>query len=881
MQKLIFNTLVAACLLLHFTAAAQNINIPDARFKSALVSSLCVDTNDDGNGDADADTNNDSQISVAEALAVTRLDVKNRSIDSLAGIQYFTNLQTLNCSSNDLTYLNILGLTNLQTLHCNNNQISILNMQGLTNLQTLHCESNGLANLNVQGLTNLQTLYCNSNQLPTLNIQVLTSLQILHCNSNRLTALNLQGLTNLQTLNGNNNLFTALDAQGLTNLQYLYCNSNSLSSLNVQGLTNLQTLHCWGNQLTTLNAQGLTSLQALWCNNNRLTSLNVQGCANLLSLGCNNNQLTTLDVQGLVSLQYLHCFENQLTSLSVQDLTNLQILYCNNNQLTSLNMRNLTNLLRLDCQYNQLTTLDVQGFTNLQNIQCQDNQLTTLFIKNLVNESIDFYHNPNIAYICCDESEITSIQNIATSFSYPNCNINSYCSFAPGGAFYTLHGQNILDINNNGCAANDSAYTNLKYTINGGVNSGVFIASASGSYTMPLQIGSYIITPVFENTTYFTASPSSLSLNLPQDSLNLNQNFCITPNGTHHDVELTIIPVTPARPGFDATYQIVYKNKGTAVESDSISFRFDDARVDFVSASVAPSSQRTNFLVWQYSNLQPFETRTITVTLNVNSPMETPAVNAGDVLVVQAVAYPLTTDEIPSDNGFGMRQIVVGSLDPNDKTCLEGDKITPDMIGQYLHYVIRFENTGTYAAENIVVHDMIDAIKFDMASLQMTKASHDCRTRIKGNKVEFIFENINLPFTAPDKYGFVAFKIKTKPNLVLSDAVTNQADIFFDYNFPIRTNTASTEVVAALNPSEGGKPNSIVVDIVPNPVTDILNLKTDILIQKAEVYDNLGRLVQASGIDNNTINISTLPNGLYFIKLYAKEGVSMQKVVKE
>jgi hypothetical protein len=181
--------------------------------------------------------------------------------------------------------------------------------------------------------------------------------------------------------------------------------------------------------------------------------------------------------------------------------------------------------------------------------------------------------------------------------------------------------------------------------------------------------------------------------------------------------------------------------------------------------------------------------------MNINSPMETPAVNVGDVLSFNAVIYPYSTDEMPTDNSFNLRQIVVGSYDPNDKTCLEGTQIPVEKIGDYLHYLIRFENTGTYAAENIVVKDMIDTAKFDIRSLQLTETSHSCWVRVIGaNRAEFIFENINLPFTEPDKYGYVAFKIKTKPNLVLGDAVTNQADIFFDYNFPITTNLATTTV---------------------------------------------------------------------------------------
>jgi Leucine-rich repeat (LRR) protein len=67
--------------------------------------------------------NNDGEIQVSEAAAVTIMYVQSLEIASLIGIQSFTNLQTLNCSYNQLTSLNVQGLTNLQNLYCNNNQL--------------------------------------------------------------------------------------------------------------------------------------------------------------------------------------------------------------------------------------------------------------------------------------------------------------------------------------------------------------------------------------------------------------------------------------------------------------------------------------------------------------------------------------------------------------------------------------------------------------------------------------------------------------------------------------------------------------------------------------------------------------------------------------
>jgi Secretion system C-terminal sorting domain len=268
--------------------------------------------------------------------------------------------------------------------------------------------------------------------------------------------------------------------------------------------------------------------------------------------------------------------------------------------------------------------------------------------------------------------------------------------------------------------------------------------------------------------------------------------------------------------------------------------------------------------------------------LNINGPMETPAVNGGDVLPFTANITLGANDEMPNDNAAVLNQTVTNAFDPNDKTCSEGRQILLSKVGDYLHYTIRFENTGTANATNIVVKDMIDLTKYDIASLQMLKASHDCRVRmLNGNQVEFIFENINLPFTAPNKYGYVAFKIKTKSTLVVGDIATNKADIFFDYNFPIITNTASTQVVAVLAVEPVLElANSIVFDIAPNPVSDILTFKTDAMIEKCEIYDNLGRVLQSSTIQNQQINAAYLPKGIYFIKVFGVNGSAIARFVK-
>lgn len=305
--------------------------------------------------------------------------------------------------------------------------------------------------------------------------------------------------------------------------------------------------------------------------------------------------------------------------------------------------------------------------------------------------------------------------------------------------------------------------------------------------------------------------------------------------------------------------------------------------MDYVIANPVINDQITEKLTWDYTNLRPFESREITIALNLNSPMEIPAVNNGDRLSFNALITPVTGDEKPVDNSSALRQTIVGSLDPNDKTCLEGDIITPSLIGEYVHYLIRFENKGTYPAQNIVVKDMIDLSKFDISTLITTSSSHSFVTKISGNnKVEFIFENVNLPFDDANNDGYIAFKIKTKPTLVVGDSFANEANIYFDYNFPVLTNKAISKFATTLGTEDFEFSNYF--SVYPIPAHEVLNIaKTkEIEIQSISVYDILGQLVIAlpNIKDASKIDVSNLRTGNYFLKIKSDKGNSSLKFIK-
>ncbi len=278
---------------------AQYTAIPDSNFEHALFS-LGIDTLD-----------GDHQVLSSAISGVTTLDVSNKSIADLSGIEGFTSLNSLACSNNTLTSLNVSASTLLTTLNCSYNQLTNLNISGCISLQTLYCYYNQLTNLDVASFTSLQNLFCFNNQLTNLNVNGCIALQALNCYYNQLTSLNVSSCISIMILNCFSNQLATLNVNGLSNLYDFDCSSNLLTNLDVTGCNLLETLYCYDNQLSSLNMSNFINLNYLYCFNNQITSLNVGGCATLNTLDCANNQLLSLDLTDVPYLLNLDCTTNQ------------------------------------------------------------------------------------------------------------------------------------------------------------------------------------------------------------------------------------------------------------------------------------------------------------------------------------------------------------------------------------------------------------------------------------------------------------------------------------------------------------------------------------------------------------------------------------------
>lgn len=195
-----------------------------------------------------------TEANLKKMASVTELNIAEKGLTDLSALKYFTGLQTLDCSGNSLTELDVSALTNLTSLNCYRNELTKLDVSKLTGLTKLDCAYNQLTTLDVSALTGLTDLDCAHNQLKALDVSKLTHLTILDCAHNQLTALDVSNLTGLEKLDCADNQLTALNVSNLTELENLDCSENRMSSLNISEFHNLYSVKC-GKQ----TADGVTS----------------------------------------------------------------------------------------------------------------------------------------------------------------------------------------------------------------------------------------------------------------------------------------------------------------------------------------------------------------------------------------------------------------------------------------------------------------------------------------------------------------------------------------------------------------------------------------------------------------------------------------------
>lgn len=910
---------------------SQIISFTDTNLENMLLTCSYCTQNLNGQY-VNIDTNGDNQIQTTEADQILYLEVDDDTVSSLNDLSYFNNLDTLIIDRNSIINLNFDGvLDSLQTLSISRGDFYSILIKDLVSLEEL-------------GIDGICTTCLEIN---SLNLDNLTALRIMNLGRMDVQSFNHSGLTSLERATFHETGLTSLDLNQSPLLSYLSVwREPNMAVLDISFNSGLSELILEEVLLASLDLSNNSQLHKLVIQDCPIAALDLTTTPLLNDLALIDTQIQTVDASMLIQLEFLNLsdstipltdFSPQYTSLKslylmdrnhvsfdVGSFPALETLILSSNDLTMLTGTNQSikklvlsyndfssfdgsqtpNIEELSVDYNsQLSTVDLTFNPSLQKLRCGNTQLTVLDLSenpeidelsavlttleklNLKNGAIidphSVYVNPNsnALHICVDDSEVADFQQ-----RYSNLTINSYCSFTPGGSFNEVQGMVTMDSDNNGCSSSDPAFGNFLFAVSNGSNNGLLSTDTSGSYYLPVEDGQHTITPQPENPSYWNFSPSGLSVDFPAQASPQNADFCITPNGNIEDLEITVVPIEQARPGFDTDYKVVVKNKGNQISNGSLTLDYEEDFMTLLSSNPAAGTPSSNQLSWSFNNLQPFQMETYLFSMTLNTPTApVNPLNGGDVISFTGVVNGQGTDVMPSDNTFVLDQTVVNSFDPNDKTCLEGESIEPSEVGEYVHYMIRFENTGTASAVNVVIKDEIDTTKFDMSTLVPLGGSHDHYVRtVADNVVEFVHEDIFLDFNDATNDGHVLFKIKTLPTLVEGDTFDNDAEIYFDFNAPIITNNESTAVMTTASTSHVADHS---IAVYPNPAQDILNVSSDGSIHSVAIIDINGRTLSQTSFTGSAstrqVELGSLASGVYFVRISTALGSDVKRVVKK
>lgn len=441
-----------------------------------------------------------------------------------------------------------------------------------------------------------------------------------------------------------------------------------------------------------------------------------------------------------------------------------------------------------------------------------------------------------------------------------------------------------IDSNGNGTQETNEANFTLGY-FQFTINDGTLIHNLYGNDPIVYESNpfmtydvNFVIYPEYASY-YNLATASYMDVSIVGNPGVTTYNFPVTAI-PYQDVAIHMYNGTTATPGFPYVNYITYTNNGNQTIPAGTVTLFTD--VDFPITSSETITANADGFTFNFTNLLPFESRTMSFSMQVPT---IPTVALGDIVGTVASISFEEGDTVEGNNFSVVNTTIVGSYDPNDKAESNNGKVVHDFFTQehYLNYTIRFENTGTANAFTVKVIDVLDN-KLDEASIRMIGASHDYTLERIDSELTWTFNNIQLPpsiINTQTGHGYIAFKVKPKPGYAVGDIIENTADIYFDFNPAIVTNTTSTEFVSLLNITDFVAND---LKVYPNPVKDQLNIRSgNAAIETITIIDMLGKTILTKTINGTQtrLDISGFSKGIYIIKATSVLGEKTFKIIKE
>ncbi|MDR0880451.1 MAG: cell wall-binding repeat-containing protein [Clostridioides sp.] len=373
--------------------------------------------------------------------SVTKLSISNKSIQSLNGIQYFKNLNTLAANLNKLVDLDLTQNTKLTSISVADNQLKTLNIEGLTLLKTLKCEGNKLSNLEIGPDINLISLSCYRNNLTRLNVKNLEDYSKTHnanfypgdskdpqkptvdlVKHNGKYAVNIgvpfneNSITDLSKGTYIDEGYIEFDSkpENLEEFNYEYVFGNSkLDSMTVKAVIDTTAIDneskpTPGKSLAeifpdanfrkalddehkinevnypSVNLNTFDNITELKLEDKAIKSVDgIEYFQNLQKIDLDKNNLTSLDLSNNKKLVKLICRDNFLTELDLTGLTEINYLNLDGNNVKDLNLKDQSKLLNLFARNNKMTRLDLSPVTGHISPLYVTNQLPELEVEQM------------------------------------------------------------------------------------------------------------------------------------------------------------------------------------------------------------------------------------------------------------------------------------------------------------------------------------------------------------------------------------------------------------------------------------------------------------------------------------------------------------------
>lgn len=431
---------------------------------------------------------------------------------------------------------------------------------------------------------------------------------------------------------------------------------------------------------------------------------------------------------------------------------------------------------------------------------------------------------------------------------------------------------------------------------------GYAYSDANGVYSFMVPTGTYTISEsVQPNYPLAACQQASTAVSVTAASGCTNTvNFANTVNPVH-DLHVIATSLNWPIPGNSYSQKLIVQNEGTIAESAISLSHVHDGQLSFSSSSPVMMTQPNGaYPNWynssSFPSLAPGQSAATVVDYSV--PTNIPLGTAVSFYDTTAHAAPVSTvwltDYSPWNNVVQYQASVIGSFDPNFKEVSPkgtgpNGNITP--LDTALTYVIHFQNTGSYYAQNIVLVDTLDP-SINIRSLRPGYSDHNYTTSVSENGViRFSFNNIHLPwqsnFGDEMSSGMVTYSVKLKHNLPLGTQIRNKAAIYFDYNEPVITNTTLNTIAAPLSVNELGAAGSDIV-LYPNPASGDFTLVINAAKEDSYVLSMIdieGRtLVQKKVAVQNGTNViqettNGIESGVYIVQLKSENNVLTKKLV--